>query len=358
MLSFWKGKTVLVTGHTGFKGSWLSLWLHSIGADVYGYALKPNTEPSLFELCRLDETINYTIGDIRDKEKLLQIVDQVRPEIIFHLAAQPLVRHSYEDPVGTYMTNVLGTIHLLEAVRNCSSVRAVVNVTTDKVYDNKEWLWGYREDEKLGGKDPYSASKACAELVTSSYRDSYFPTSSYDSHRVAIATARAGNIIGGGDWSKDRLVPDYLRACDQNVAVTLRNPNAVRPWQHVLAPVHGYLLLAKRLYEQGPEVQGAWNFGPYDQDIQTVHSIIEQLRQLLGSQHPILIEASITKPEAQLLKLDSTKARTLLGWHSSWDLRTSLCKIVEWHQAYLAGQDIQQLCLQQIDEYSRGVQLT
>jgi CDP-glucose 4,6-dehydratase len=355
-LNFWKGKSVLVTGHTGFKGSWLSLWLHSLGVNLSGYALKSNTEPSLFELSHLKHSMNSIIGDVRDKDALQQTIEQVRPEIIFHLAAQPLVRQSYDDPVGTYMTNVMGTINLLEAIRSCPSVRVVVNITTDKVYENKEWIWGYREDEKLGGKDPYSASKACAELVTSSYRDSYFPASSYDRHGVAIATVRAGNIIGGGDWSQDRLVPDCLRAFEQDRSITIRNPNSIRPWQHVLAPVHGYLLLAERLYLEGPALQGAWNFGPHDQDAQPVYSIIEQLRQLWGSQHPALVEADLSKPEAQLLKLDSTKARTLLGWHPPWDLGTSLGKIIEWHQSYLAGQDIRQLCLRQIEDYTKGVQ--
>ncbi|WEK53877.1 MAG: CDP-glucose 4,6-dehydratase [Candidatus Cohnella colombiensis] len=355
MLQFWQGKSVLLTGHTGFKGSWMSLWLDQLGANVSGYALQPSTTPSLFESCGLGYRMNSVLGDVADLERLKQTIQHSNPEIVFHLAAQPLVRQSYIDPVGTYMTNVMGTIHLLEAVRTCPSVKAVVIITTDKVYDNKEWLWSYREDERLGGKDPYSASKACAELAVNSYRDSYFSDSSFDKHQVAIATARAGNIIGGGDWSQDRLVPDSLKALELDQAITLRNPHAVRPWQHVLAPVHGYLLLAQRLYEEGLDYQGAWNFGPLDQDAQPVLAVVEQLHQLWGSKIPVVVESDQAKPEAQLLKLDSTKARSLLGWNPTWDLNMSLRKIVEWHRSYLAGGDVHKLTLKQIEEYARGV---
>jgi CDP-glucose 4,6-dehydratase len=275
--SFWDGKKVFMTGNTGFKGSWMSLWLLSMGAQVSGYALKPCGEQYLFNLCGLSRMMPTCFGDVANLNLLQKAMREVQPEIVFHLAAQPLVRVSYQEPVHTYQTNVLGTVHLLEAVRNCRSVRAVVNVTTDKCYDNQEWFWGYRETEPLGGYDPYSSSKACAELVTAAYRSSFFPPQDYWQHGMAIATARAGNVIGGGDWAEERLLTDIMRAFLAAKPIIIRSPKSIRPWQHVLEPLSGYLVLAEKLYQEGPTYGEAWNFGPTDQDSRTVEWIVNYL---------------------------------------------------------------------------------
>ncbi|XID90996.1 CDP-glucose 4,6-dehydratase [Paenibacillaceae bacterium WGS1546] len=353
--NFWRGRKVGITGHTGFKGSWLALWLTAKGASVTGYAMRPDTEPALFGLSRLNETVVDIDGDVRDDGQLVKAIRQTRPEIVFHLAAQPLVRRSYADPAGTFATNVMGTVNLLEAVRRVDSVRAVVVVTTDKVYENREWLWGYREEEKLGGKDPYSASKAGAELAVSAYAASYFPEATYASHGVAVATARAGNIIGGGDWSEDRLVPDCLRALQFGQPITLRNPRAVRPWQHVLAPLHGYMQLAQGLCKAGPAYQGAWNFGPEDRDALPVRQIAEALRRHWGSDCPIVTREDGANRESGLLKLDSSRARSLLGWSPPWGLKEALSRTVEWHKAFLQGENVRRTCLDQIAAYERGL---
>ncbi len=327
-----------------------------MGATVSGYSLPPTTSPSLYRLTQIDQSFADDIGDIRDAIKLQRKIEQTRPDIIFHLAAQPLVRQSYVDPVGTFETNVIGTLHLLEAVRESDSVRAVIIVTTDKVYDNQEWLWGYRENERLGGKDPYSASKACAELVSQSYMASYFAPESYNEHGVAIATVRAGNIIGGGDWSENRLVPDCLRAFEFSKPIKLRHPQAVRPWQHVLAPLDGYMILKQKLYEEGPAYQGAWNFGPYEQDVHSVYEVASMVYKLWGATGAsISIETAppAELKEAQLLKLDSSKARTRLGWKPRWSLPTALGKTIEWHQAYMRGDNLKQICLEQISQYEK-----
>jgi len=353
---FWRGRKVLITGHTGFVGSWLALTLIRQGAVVNGYALRPDTEPSLYSLGGIDQLLTDNYGDVRNLDDLKKTIFQSEPEVIFHLAAQPLVRRSYNDPVSTFATNVMGTVNLLESVRRCPSVRAVVVATTDKVYENREWIWGYRENERLGGKDPYSASKACAELATHAYSESFFPAGRYTEHGVAVATARAGNIIGGGDWSEDRLVPDCLQALQQGSEMTLRHPYATRPWQHVLAPVEGYMRLAECLYKEGPAYGGAWNFGPDDRDVQTVGHVAERLRQLWGAGEGLL-KFDMEKPgwpEAQALKLDSSKAAIRLGWRPRWDLHTALLKTVEWHKAYLQGANVAELCLRQIAEYEEG----
>ncbi|MBT9493974.1 MAG: CDP-glucose 4,6-dehydratase [Paucibacter sp.] len=344
---FWRGKRVLLTGHTGFKGSWLSLWLQSMGADLHGLALEPPTTPNLFTEAQVGAGMSSTIGDIRDYETVRACVAAVKPEIIIHMAAQPLVRLSYTEPVATYATNVMGTVHMLEAARSVGGVRAIVNVTTDKCYENREWAWGYREDEPMGGFDPYSNSKGCAELVTSAYRRSFFQHSG-----IALGSARAGNVIGGGDWAADRLVPDILRAFEQDKPVVIRNPHATRPWQHVIEPLSGYLLLAERLYNDGQAYAEGWNFGPQDDDAQPVQWIVEHLVRDWGGGASWQLDGGEHPHEANYLKLDISKAKARLGWRPRWNLATALHQITSWHQAWLAKQDIRQLCLTQIQQYT------
>lgn len=348
---FWHGKKVFLTGHTGFKGSWLSLWLQSLGARVTGYALEPPTDPSLFELARIGELVHSVIADVRDQGRLQAEMEKAGPDIVIHMAAQPLVRDSYKIPVETYAVNVMGTVHLLEAVRHCPSVRAVVNVTTDKVYENREWAWGYRENEPFGGYDPYSNSKACSELVTSAYRSSYFNAKDYGRHRVAVASARAGNVIGGGDWATDRLVPDCLRAILAGEEILIRNPLAIRPWQHVLEPLSGYLQLAERLYADGPSFAEGWNFGPFDEDAQSVEWIVQRLCQSWGEGAGYRLDIGDHPHEAHYLKLDISKSRADLNWRPRWNLETSLEKIVAWTRAYQCGSDLREVSLRQIHEY-------
>lgn len=346
---FWRGKRVFLTGHTGFKGSWLSLWLQSMGAELHGLALTPPTTPNLFEVASVASGMASTVGDIRDYETVRATMAAFKPEIIIHMAAQPLVRLSYSEPVATYATNVMGTVHVLEAARHAGSVRAIVNVTTDKCYENKEWAWGYREDEPMGGYDPYSNSKGCSELVTSAYRRSFFQHAG-----IALASARAGNVIGGGDWAADRLVPDILRAFEQNQPVIIRNPHATRPWQHVLEPLSGYLTLAERLYTDGQVWAEGWNFGPHDDDARPVQWIVEQLVNSWGNGSSWQLDGGEHPHEANYLKLDISKAKARLGWTPSWHLGTALEKITTWHHAWLAGQNIQQVCQQQIAEYTQS----
>jgi CDP-glucose 4,6-dehydratase len=351
---FWRGKHVFMTGHTGFKGSWLSLWLQHLGADVTGYALNPPTNPSLFDVANVGNGMRSTIADIRDAETLSKAMRVAKPDIVIHMAAQPLVRYSYQAPVETYTTNVMGTVHLLEAVRQTDSVRAVVNVTTDKCYENKEWPWGYRENDPMGGYDPYSSSKGCAELVTAAYRNSYFNLAKHSEHGVAIATGRAGNVIGGGDWAQDRLIPDMLRAIEAGEPVQIRSPHAIRPWQHVLEPLSGYLNLAEKLYTQGPAYAEGWNFGPADEDAKPVQWIVEQLTAQWGDGASWQLDSNPQPHEAHHLKLDCSKARSVLNWHPKWDLTRTLQSIIAWHKAARQGANMNAVCLQQITEYSNG----
>lgn len=353
--SFWKEKRVFLTGHTGFKGSWLCLWLHLLGAKITGYALHPPTTPSLYELCRIDSLVHSIMGDVRSKDRLQEAIIKTRPEIVIHMAAQPLVRSSYQSPVETYETNVMGTVHLLEAVRmavaNGIPVKSVVIVTSDKCYENKEWVWGYREQDALGGFDPYSNSKACAELVTACYRNSFFHPNEYEIHGVGLASARAGNVIGGGDWAPDRLIPDCIRALLNGEKIKIRNPGAVRPWQHVLEPLGGYLMLAQRLYEDGNRFSQSWNFGPHDQDVKPVEWIVRRLCEKWGKNAAYEIEPDAQWHEASYLKLDCSKAKAELGWQPVWNLEQTLDGIIDWARAYQQKQDLRTLCLAQIADY-------
>lgn len=351
MTGFFNGKRIFVTGHTGFKGSWLCLWLAKLGAQVTGYALTPPTDPSLFELAKVEELVNSRIADIRDADLLKQTLCDARPEIIIHMAAQPLVRDSYKIPVETYSVNVMGTVHLLEAVRACPTVRAVINVTTDKVYENREWVWGYRENEPLGGHDPYSNSKACSELVTAAYRSSYFNPRDYTTHHVALASARAGNVIGGGDWATDRLIPDILRAILAGKPVPIRNPLAIRPWQHVLEPLSGYLTLAQKLYESGPKFADGWNFGPPEGDTKPVEWVVQQMCNQWGNGADYVVDTGDHPHEAHHLRLDCSKAEMELNWRPRWSLEQALVSIIDWVKGYSRQQNMRDICLQQIEAY-------
>lgn len=338
---FWVGKKVFLTGHTGFKGGWLTAWLSLMGAEVTGYALAPNTSPNLFEVASIGSMCHQShIGDIRDLNALRSAMILADPQVVIHMAAQPLVRYSYANPVETYATNVMGTVHVLEAMRSCANIQAAVIVTTDKCYQNQEWLWGYRENEALGGHDPYSNSKACAELATTSYRQSFFSEKEYAKHGVAIATARAGNVIGGGDWSTDRLVPDAIAAFDKHESLLIRNPHSTRPWQHVLEPLSGYLLLAHALIEQGVAFNGAWNFGPNDSDVRSVQEVVQLLMPHWGSPASWHQDERFAPHEARSLKLDCSKAKELLRWHPRWSLEKAVEAIALWHQAYRSNDDM------------------
>jgi CDP-glucose 4,6-dehydratase len=353
-MSFWRGKKVFLTGHTGFKGSWLCLWLNLLGAEVTGYALEPPTTPSLYELARVGELVTSIIADVRDLERLKSEMVNAASDIVVHMAAQPLVRDSYKIPVETYAINVMGTVHVLEAVRSCPSVKAVVNVTTDKVYENREWVWGYRENEPFGGYDPYSNSKGCSELVTAAYRSSYFNPSNYGQHGVAVATARAGNVIGGGDWAGDRLIPDIIRAILAGEPVRIRNPHAIRPWQHVLEPLSGYLLLAQRLFEDGAHYAEGWNFGPPESDAQPVLWLVERLCAMWGDGASWQLDKGEHPHEAHYLKLDCSKAHAELGWNPRWGLEKALESIVAWTKVSRQGGDLRNVCMQQIETYSKS----
>jgi CDP-glucose 4,6-dehydratase len=352
---FWQGKSVFLTGHTGFKGSWLSLWLSGMGAKVSGYALETDTTPNLFTVLNLDDLLAHSqIADIRDLDTLQKAVIKAKPDIVIHMAAQPLVRYSYLDPVATYATNVMGTVHLLESLRAVESVRATVVVTTDKCYENTERLAGYQEHEPMGGYDPYSNSKGCAELVTAAYRQSFFSVEKYSQHRHAIASARAGNVIGGGDWSADRLIPDAIKAFEDGQALSIRNPLATRPWQHVLEPLSGYLVLAQALYEKGAPFAQGWNFGPRDSDARAVQTVVDLLISEWRSPASWVQDASEHPHEAHSLKLDITKASQQLGWVPKWNLETAIGKIIQWQKAYQNKQDMKAISLAQIQSYSQS----
>lgn len=351
--SFWQGKRVFLSGHTGFKGSWLSLWLQQMGADVTGYALAAPSQPSLFEVADVARGMDSIIGDIRDAQALQQAMLAARPEIVIHMAAQALVRYSYAHPVDTYATNVMGLVNLFEAVRATPGIKAVLNITSDKCYENKEWPWGYRENEALGGYDPYSNSKACAELVTAAYRSSYFNPAQYADHGVALASGRAGNVIGGGDWAEDRLIPDMVRAIVAGKPARIRSPRAIRPWQHVLEPLSGYLTLAEHLYQHGAEFAEGFNFGPHETDARPVEWIIRRLCDSWGEGAQWELDNAPQPHEANYLRLDCAKARTRLHWQPRWHLGHTIDQIVAWHRAHAAGADMRALTLAQIAAYQQ-----
>ena len=341
-----------MTGHTGFKGGWLSLWLQSLGAELTGFSLEPATNPSLFKVANVEHGMNSIIGDIRDAESVTRAMKDSRPDVVIHMAAQPLVHYSYDHPVETYSTNVMGTVHLLEAVRAVGSVRSVVIVTSDKCYENKEWVWGYRENEPMGGYDPYSNSKGCAELVVSAYRSSYFNSATYEKHGVALASARAGNVIGGGDWAANRLVPDILQSVEAGQPVEIRNPHAVRPWQHVLEPLLGYLMLAEKLHETGTEFAEGWNFGPNDEDAKPVGWIVEKITEQWGNGASWVLDGKMNPHEAHHLKLDCSKAKSRIGWSPHLNIEQAITNIIVWHRAYLAGEDMREVTLNQINNFN------
>ncbi len=351
----YKGRTVLVTGHTGFKGSWLSLWLRRLGAVVVGYALSPPTHPNLFEAIGLAQDMVHIQADVRDAKRLTDTLAKYQPEIVFHLASQALVRHSYADPRGTYETNVMGTVNLLEAARKTSSVRALVVITSDKCYENRDWVWGYREDDPMGGHDPYSSSKGCCELVASSYLRSYFPPEQYGiTHQVAMATARAGNVIGGGDWAEGRLVPDCIRALSGGNEILLRNPDAIRPWQYVLDPLAGYLLLGALLQRDGPRYSGGWNFGSSSDEEWHVVEVAQEVIRLWGK-GALRVKPSDGTKEAHWLKLDCSKARRYLGWRPHFSIKEALSLSVDWYRRYysaISRKVIHDLTLDHIARYS------
>ena len=352
---FWKNKKVLITGHTGFKGAWLSLWLQDLGANVVGISLDSPTTPSLYEQANVAKGMISLRQDIRNGEAIKQLFQKHKPEIVFHLAAQPLVRLSYREPVETYEINVMGTLHVLEGIRSVDSVRSAVMITTDKCYQNKEWVWGYRETDTIGGHDPYSSSKGAAELLISSYRNSYFPQDKYSDHKTAIASARAGNVIGGGDWAEERLIPDIIKAFKNNEKVIIRNPKSTRPWQHVLEPLSGYLKLAEQLEKNGDQYAEAWNFGPAEIDARPVQWIVEKMAKLWGENANWINDKSDHPHEANYLKLDCSKAHMKLNWYPRWDISETLLRIVEWHKLKDVHNNYRKLCLTQINDYMRGM---
>jgi CDP-glucose 4,6-dehydratase len=345
---FWSGRRVAVTGHSGFKGAWLTTWLQELGAEITGLSLGAPSSPCLSDEL-LDPALLAETGDIRDPVAVDRWLERSRPEIVFHLAAQSLVRPSYEDPVGTYAINVMGTVHLLDAARRCSSIRAIVVVTTDKCYENREWHWPYRENEAMGGRDPYSSSKGCAELVTAAYRSSYF---AQEANSPRVATARAGNVIGGGDWSRNRLLPDAVRAFAEREMLEIRSPRATRPWQHVLEPLCGYLLIAEQLVGDGGEkFAEGWNFGPEERDCRSVAYVVDQFSALWGEGASWRVSADEHPHEATFLKVDASKAKALLEWHPRLDLDQTLEWSVSWYRSHQAGADARQLVLDQIHRY-------
>lgn len=355
-MNFWEKRKIFVTGHTGFKGSWLCLWLSLLGAKVTGYAIEPQTEPSLFQLAKVKQLIASVNGDAQDLNYFKRSMLKAKPDIVIHLlSAQPNIRRSYALPVEYYSTNVMGTVNLFEAVRACKSVRAVINIATDKVYQNTGKKAGYRENDPLGGYDPYSSSKACAELVTSAYRSSYFNPKEYKTHQVAVASARAGNVIGGGDFTPNRLIPDFVRTIMNGEKIFIRNPHAVRPWQHVLEALNGYIILAQKLCEDGPQYADAWNFGPDDKDAKPVEWIVKKICAEWGDDASYEIEQSKNQPfEVSYLKIDTSKTKSKLGWKSKWDIERAIINVIEWTKAFIDGKDIREICLKQIRDHMRS----
>jgi CDP-glucose 4,6-dehydratase len=354
--SFWRGRKVFLTGHTGFKGSWLTLWLDGLGADVTGYSLDPPTHPSLFEQANVAKCLRSTRGDVRDFQQLKSAMAECKPDVVLHMAAQSIVRSGYDDPVETYSTNVMGTVHVFEALRQLKLPSVVVNVTSDKCYLNREWVWGYREDEPMGGRDPYSNSKGCAELVTTAYRESFFPPAAIDRHGVALGSARAGNAIGGGDWTANQLIPDLIRAFLACEPCSIRSPSAIRPWQFVLEPLNGYLTLAEHLAKDGPRFAGGWNFGPAEADARPVSWIADTLVRSWGNGASWDRDAGEHPSEATFLKLDASLARSRLGWQPRLPLQQALEWIVEWYRGFQAGADLRLLTRKQIDRYETLLQ--
>jgi len=346
---FWQGKRVFLTGHTGFKGSWLSLWLTSLGATVKGYALNPPTTPSLFNEAKVDSLIDSQIADIRDQDVLYESMTKFNPDILIHMAAQPLVRYSYEAPIETYEVNVIGTAKVLEVARSCPNLKAIVNITTDKCYENDGRVHGYKESDPMGGYDPYSSSKGCAELVTLAYRRSFL-----QEQGIKLASVRAGNVIGGGDWADDRLIPDILRSFEKSESVVIRNPKATRPWQHVLEPLSGYLILAQKLYKNQEDYAEGWNFGPNEKDVKPVDWILDKMIAKWPNSSWELDKNS-NPHEAYFLKLDISKAESKLGWKPVWELSQTLDKIIDWHKNWLKKEDMQVICLAEIEEYTRDM---
>lgn len=345
-----KDKTVLITGHTGFKGAWLAIWLNELGANVIGYSLDPEGEKNLFVLSKLNKKIIDIRGDIRDYEKLKSVFDQYNPEIVFHLAAQSIVKYSYDHPVYTYEVNVMGTMNVLEAIRKSDTAKVGIMVTSDKCYENKEWVWGYRENDAMGGHDPYSSSKGCCELLTSSYRNSYFPVENFEKHGKVIASVRAGNVIGGGDWSLNRIIPDSIRALESNQDIVIRSPKSIRPWQHVIEPLGGYITLAGKIIEDGPLFSTAWNFGPETHSIITVEDLVNKVLIHWESGRWVPEHKNSTLHEAKLLSLDISKVKYELNWNPRWDIDITVEKTIEWYKKYKQT-NVYNLCVKQINEY-------
>ncbi len=353
--NFYKSKRVLITGHTGFKGGWLSLWLAKLGAQVIGYAKEPPTSPSLFEVCNIADKVTSIIGDVKDIENLGNVFEKYQPEIVFHMAAQALVRYSYKEPVETFETNVMGTVNVLEGCRHSKTVRAIVNITSDKCYENQESRQGYIEGDMLGGYDPYSSSKAAAELVTGAYLQSFFNPEDHNSHEIGLASARAGNVIGGGDWADDRIIPDCIKAFMNKKEVVIRSPDAVRPWQHVMEPLYGYLLLGQHLYSDGSNFSGAWNFGPEDENLKPVKWILDQMIDSWGEDSSWTINEGENPHETNYLKLDSSKAKSRLGWYPKWDIDRSLKKTIEWYKSYKNGENMLNITTNHLNDYEKTI---
>jgi len=348
--SVYQNKRVLITGHTGFKGTWMTFLLKEMGAEVCGFSLAPETTPSHFDLINLKNDIRHVLGDIRDASALNKVMQDFQPEFVFHLAAQALVKESYAEPVSTFDTNIMGSINLLEAVRQCNSVRSLVYITSDKCYENVEWIWGYRENDQLGGHDPYSASKGAAEVVFSAYARSFFS----QREGLGAATTRAGNVIGGGDWAADRIIPDCIRAIESGAPIKLRNPHATRPWQHVLEPINGYLTLGEKLYNDPENFKGSWNFGPSISQIRTVEEVASSIIQHIGAGKIEVVSSDRKHHEANLLQLNCDKARQLLGWSPMWDVEKTLSMTAEWYKVFLSNGDIEGVTRSQLENYYQG----